>query len=99
MRGLFTGGRGRRERVVVTATAGAQVIVVAGELDLSAAPQFKPALAGSAGTGYLLIDLSDCPFIEASEISGSSSTRTPARWAGRSRHLRAPESTSGGRFG
>jgi anti-sigma B factor antagonist len=50
---------------------GVQVISVRGELDLSTAPELEPSLEEvvSSGDAALLIDLSECEFIDSTGIA------------------------------
>jgi anti-sigma B factor antagonist len=50
---------------------GVRVVAVRGELDLSSAPDLEPALeeAVAAGDASVLIDLSECEFIDSTGIA------------------------------
>lgn len=50
---------------------GVQVVTVRGELDLSTAPDLEPALEGAieSGDDAILIDLSECEFIDSTGIA------------------------------
>lgn len=49
--------------------AGVRVIAVAGELDLAVAPQMQEAIARAAGAGRVLVDLSECEFLDSTGIA------------------------------
>ena len=50
---------------------GLQAVTVSGELDQSTAPELRAALAGVVGdeSGGVLVDLSDCAFIDSTGLS------------------------------
>jgi len=48
---------------------GTFVVSVAGELDLYTAPELERALLGADGAGSVVVDLSQCTFIDSSSLS------------------------------
>jgi anti-anti-sigma factor len=59
---------------------GVQVVSVVGELDAATAPQLDDALGKALGTGGpILIDLSDCSFIDSTGLGVVVSGRARAR--------------------
>jgi anti-anti-sigma factor len=53
------------EVAVEAGPAGGTVVHVAGDLDLATAPQLEEALSGRVEESGLVIDLSDCTFIDS----------------------------------
>jgi anti-sigma B factor antagonist len=58
-------------RVEATSRPGLQTVSVSGELDQATAPELRAALSGVLGDahGAVLIDLSDCGFIDSTGLS------------------------------
>ena len=53
---------------VKTMPAGAVVLHVSGELDLATASRLEDAIADAAPAAHIVIDLSDCTFLDSSGV-------------------------------
>jgi anti-sigma B factor antagonist len=51
-----------------TAGEGALVVRVSGDLDLATSPRFTEALAAAPAARHLVIDLTDCTFLDSSGV-------------------------------
>jgi anti-sigma B factor antagonist len=60
-----------------------RVIAIAGELDLAVAGQLESALSRTAGIAEVLIDLSDCEFLDSTGLALIVNTRNAMRDEGR----------------